>query len=115
VEVLQGNIGFVSANEEGDVAYFAQTISSSGQYLSQQAQVAVGAPLAYLVAPPMESVLGLDAALKAADVTLQSWFNPPTETNYGGGLLTGSQAACTAACHAFAQAVEDAAGKPREV
>jgi ethanolamine utilization protein EutL len=115
VEVLEGNIGFVSANEAGDVTYFAHPVSSTGQYLSEQAGIPLGEPLAYLVAPPMESVVGLDAALKAADVTLQSWFSPPTETNYGGGLLTGSQAACTAACHAFAQAVEEAAGKPREV
>ena len=115
VDFLQSGVGFHAANEAGDIAYFAHTVTSTGSYLSGQAAVAEGEPLAYLVAPPMESVLGLDAAMKAADVTLKSWFAPPTETNYGGGLLTGTQSACQAACRAFAQAVIDAAGKPREV
>ncbi len=105
VDFLQSGVGFHSANEAGDIAYFAHTVSSTGSYLSAQAGVA----------PPMESVLGLDAAMKAADVTMKSWFDPPSETNYGGGLLTGTQSACQAACRAFAQAVIDAAGKPREV
>ena len=65
-----------------------------------------GEPLAYLIAPPLEAVYGLDAALKAADVRLVTMFAPPSETNYGGGLLTGTQSACYAACTAFAQAVE---------
>ena len=51
----------------------------------------------------------LDAMCKAADVKLASMFAPPTETNYGGALLTGSQSACFAACAAFAQAVENIA------
>jgi ethanolamine utilization protein EutL len=107
--------GFCAANESGDVVYFAHTVTSCGSYLSQVAGVQPGEALAYLVAPPMESVLGLDAALKAADVTLKQWFAPPSETNFGGGLLTGSQSACGAACLAFAETVMDAAGQPREV
>ncbi len=115
VDFLRGGVGFHTANEAGDISYFAHTVTSTGSYLSAQARVEEGEPLAYLVAPPMESVLGLDAAMKAADVTMKSWFAPPSETNYGGGLLTGTQSACQAACRAFAQAVIDAAGKPREV
>ena len=60
-------------------------------------------------------MLGLDEALKAADVRLAALYEPPSETNYGGGLLTGTQSACQAACAAFAQAVLDVANKPREV
>ena len=54
----------------------------------------------------------LDAALKAADVSLCELFEPPTETNFAGALLTGSQSACKAACDAFAQAVIAVADNP---
>src|SRR5438874_2133081 len=73
------------------------------------------APLAYLIAPPLESIIGLDAALKAAPVTLQKWFGPPSETNFGGGYLTGSLPDCEAAARAFAAAVCDVARHPRSL
>lgn len=104
---------FVSANAEGTVAYFSHCIARTGSYLSTVAGIAQGSPLAYLIAPPMEAVLGLDAALKAADVELKLFYGPPTETNFAGGLLTGTQADCRAACEAFALAVQDAAATPR--
>ena len=100
---------FVSANSDDSINYYAHTVSRSGTYLSGIANVSEGEPLAYLVAPPLEALYGIDAALKAADVKLASMFAPPTETNYGGALLTGSQSACFAACAAFAQAVENIA------
>jgi ethanolamine utilization protein EutL len=55
----------------------------------------------------------LDAALKAADVKLCKLYEPPTETNFGGGLLSGSQSACDAACAAFARAVEEVAASSK--
>ena len=55
----------------------------------------------------------MDAALKAADVRLVKHFPPPSETNFGGALLTGSQSACKSACEAFASAVEFVADNPR--
>ena len=57
----------------------------------------------------------LDAAMKAADVELVTLFEPPSETNFGGGLLTGTQSACHAAAAAFAQRVKEIAQRPREV
>ncbi|MPN02645.1 Ethanolamine utilization protein EutL [bioreactor metagenome] len=54
----------------------------------------------------------LDAAMKAADVSMCELFAPPTETNFGGALLTGSQSACKAACDAFAEAVKSVADNP---
>ena len=45
--------------------------------------------------------------MKAADVKLVNFFGPPTETNFGGAHLSGSQAACKAACDAFEGAVLD--------
>ncbi len=100
---------FVSANEDDSINYYAHTVSRTGTYLSKIAGVEEGEPLAYLIAPPLEAVCGIDAALKAADVKLVSMFSPPSETNYGGALLTGTQSACYAACMAFSQAVENIA------
>ena len=96
---------FYEANETGTVVYFAHCISRTGSYLSSQAGVPEGTPMAYLIAPPLEASVGLDAALKAADVELSLYYGPPTETNFAGGLLTGTQASCQAACDAFADAV----------
>ena len=103
-------IGF---EETGGVPYLAHTVSSAGSYLSAEACVKPGAALAYLIAPPLESMFALDAAMKAADVELCKLYAPPSETNFGGGLLTGTRSACVAACEAFAAAVADVAKMPR--
>ena len=55
----------------------------------------------------------MDAALKAADVKLCKLYAPPSETNFGGGMLSGTQSACDAACAAFAQAVAEVAAQPK--
>jgi ethanolamine utilization protein EutL len=103
-------IGF---EETGGVPYLAHTISSAGSYLAAEAGVRQGSALAYLIAPPLESMFALDAAMKAADVELCKLYAPPSETNFGGGLLTGTRSACVAACEAFAAAVADVARMPR--
>ena len=115
VEFFESGAGFRSANADDSIVYFAHTVSRTGSYLSKTAGVREGEALAYLIAPPLEAVVGLDEAMKAADVTLAALFEPPSETNFGGGLLTGTQSACKAACQAFAAAVLDVAGRPREV
>jgi ethanolamine utilization protein EutL len=56
----------------------------------------------------------LDQALKSANVKLCRFFGPPTETNFAGALLTGSQSDCSAAAEAFAQGVRSVAHKPVE-
>ncbi|MBI2570656.1 MAG: ethanolamine utilization microcompartment protein EutL [Candidatus Schekmanbacteria bacterium] len=101
-----------SANDDGTLAFFPHLVPRSGLHLSRLAGVAPGEPLAYLVAPPLEGTFALDAALKAADVRIAQYFPPPSETNYTGALLTGSLAACTAACAAFQRAVLDVACRP---
>lgn len=103
---------FYSANDNNTIAFFPHLISRTGTYLSETAGVPVGTPMAYLIAPPLEATLGIDAALKAANVTMRVWFNPPSETNFSGALLTGDQAACRAACRAFQEAVLDVARNP---
>ena len=102
-------IGFESA---GDVPYLAHTVSSCGSFLAKEAGVTEGSSLAYLIAPPLESMYALDAALKAADVNLCKLYAPPSETNFGGALLTGTQSACAAACTAFSQAIQSVAETP---
>lgn len=103
---------FYAANAEGTLAFFPHTISRSGSYLSKAAGVPEGTPLAYLIAPPLEATFAIDAALKAADVTMRVWWRPPSETNFSGALLSGSQSACRAACLAFQDAVLDVARAP---
>jgi len=100
--------------ERAGVPFLAHTISSVGTFLAKEAGVPVGSALAYLIAPPLEGMYAMDAALKAADVHLCKLYAPPSETNFGGGLLSGTQSACFAACEAFAAAVESVAGMPVE-
>ncbi|MDY4921519.1 ethanolamine utilization microcompartment protein EutL [Frisingicoccus sp.] len=103
---------FYSANDEDSIVYFAHCISRTGSYLSSEAGVPEGTAMAYLIAPPLEAMVGLDAALKAAQVELKVFYGPPSETNFAGGLLTGDQAACKAACEAFAETVNKIADQP---
>ena len=104
-------LGFEETN---GVPYLAHTVSRSGSFLASEAGVPEGTPLAYLIAPPLESMYAMDAALKAADVKLCKLYAPPSETNFGGGLLSGTRAACEAACTAFAAAVAAVAQRPKE-
>ncbi len=113
MEAAIGAFQRVGFEEVNGVPYLAHTVSSAGSYLAALAGVKPGSALAYLIAPPLESMYAMDAALKAADVTLCKLFEPPSETNFGGGLLSGTQSACDAACSAFAQAVAEVAGQPR--
>ena len=80
--------------------------------LAKEAGIRPGSALAYLIAPPLEAMYAMDAALKAADVKLCKLYAPPSETNFGGGLLSGTQSACEAACGAFAEAVKEVAARP---
>lgn len=113
VDMVENVAHFISANEDDSIVYYAQCISRTGSYLSEGAGIQEGEALAYLIAPPLEAMYGVDAALKAADVKMCVLYAPPSETNFGGALLTGSQSACKSACEAFAAAVEFVADTPR--
>jgi ethanolamine utilization protein EutL len=104
-EALHGPIHFVTVTGTTGPAFFPHVVSETGSYLSALAGISRGEPLAYLIAPPVEAMLGLDAALKAANVKLAKFFGPPTETNYAGAYLTGSLADVQAAAAAFSDAV----------
>ena len=113
IEAAIGALERIGFEMAGDVPYLAYTVSSCGSFLAQEAGVSEGSSLAYLIAPPLESMFALDYALKAADVKLCKLYPPPSPTNFGGGLLTGTRSACAAACSAFADAVEEVAQRPK--
>ena len=104
----------VGFEESNGVPYLAHTVASAGSYLAKEAGVPRGSAIAYLIAPPLEAMYAMDFAMKASDVRLCKLYAPPSETNFGGGLLTGTQSACDAACAAFAAAVAEVAARPKE-
>ncbi len=115
IRCLEHDACFYGANDDGSVAVFPHVVTSLGRYLSKQAGLREGEPMAYLVAPPTEAAVGLDAALKAAEVRTVKVFPPPTETNFSAAWLSGALNACQAAAVAFAEAVVEVARRPREL
>ena len=113
MEAAVSALSRVGFEEVNGVPFLAHTVSSVGSYLAKEAGVRQGSAIAYLIAPPLESMYALDGALKAADVKLCKLYGPPSETNFGGALLSGTQSACDAACAAFAEAVEEVARMPK--
>ena len=114
MEAALGQLRQLGFEETNGVPYLAHTVASVGSFLATEAGVPQGSALAYLIAPPLEGMYAMDAALKAADVVLCKLYTPPSETNFGGGLLSGTQSACAAACEAFAAAVAEVAQSPVE-
>lgn len=112
VDYLENEALWYSANEDGSIAFFPHLISRTGSYLSKVCNIPLGDPIAYLIAPPLEGMLALDAALKAAAVRIVSFTPPPSETNYMGVMVTGDQPACRAATIAFRDTVLEIAQNP---
>ncbi len=113
VRCLEHDACFYAADAKASVTVFPHVISSLGEYLAREAGLAPGDPMAYLVAPPIEASIALDAALKAADVRAVKVMTPPTETNFAAAWLTGTLEACEAAATAYAAAVVAVAASPR--
>ena len=112
VDYMKNEAIWYSANEDASIAFFPHLISRTGTYLSKVCNIPVGDPIAYLIAPPLEGILALDAALKAAAVRIVSYTAPPSETNYMGVMVTGDQPACKAATIAFRDMVLEIAQNP---
>jgi ethanolamine utilization protein EutL len=104
---------FYDADGKRTITVFPHVITALGEYLSREAGLDPGAAMASLVAPPIEATIGLDAALKAAEVRAVRIVPPPTETNFACAWLTGSLDACEAAALAYAAAVVDVATAPK--
>ena len=114
MEAALATLNRVGFEDLGGVPCLAHTVSSVGSFLAAEAGVPVGSAIAYLIAPPLEAMYAMDAALKAAEVKLSRLYAPPSETNFGGVLLGGTQSACEAACAAFRERVAEVAAQPRE-
>src|SRR5690625_2110778 len=114
VDKIENEVHFISANDDDSIIYFAHCVSRTGSFLSKEANIPEGEAIAYLIAPPLEAMYALDFAIKAAAVEVKAFFGPPTETNFGGAMLTGNQSACQAACDAFSDAVQRVAENPKE-
>lgn len=112
MEAALSTLERVGFEDLSGVPCLAHTVSSVGSFLAAEANVPVGSAIAYLIAPPLEAMYALDEAMKAADVTLCKLYAPPSETNFGGALLSGTQSACTAACAAFREKVKQVAQQP---
>lgn len=112
IATIENGPAFQWADDAHTVAFLAHLVSRTGSYLSKTAGVPEGGSLAYLIAPPLEAAYGIDAALKAANVELVTYIPAPSETNYSGAFLAGDQAACSAACNAFRDAVVQIANAP---
>lgn len=112
LDYLQHQALWYFANEDNSIAFFPHLVSRTGSYLSRLCNIPLGDPLAYLVAPPLEGMLALDAALKAAAVRIVNFTPPPSETNYMGVMLTGDQPACRQATIAFRDTVLEVAQNP---
>lgn len=107
-----GRVRFQTFAGDNQPAFLAHVVTETGSYLAPQAGLAVGEPMAYLIAPPLESVVAVDAALKVAGVKLAKHIAPPSETNFGGAFLAGTLPALEAARDAFVEAIADVARSP---
>lgn len=67
VDFIENEAHFVSANDDDSIPYYAHCISRTGSYLSSTNGIKEGEALAYLIAPPLEAMYALDAAIKAAE------------------------------------------------
>jgi len=112
VRCLEHDACFYAADEGGEIAVFPHVITSLGHYLSAEAGLKPGQSMCYLVAPPIEGTIALDAALKAADVVVAKVFPPPSETNFATAWLHGDQPSCEAAAVAYAEAVVEVGRRP---
>jgi len=111
-QALATSICFYAFEGRPAPTFFPHVISETGRYLAPLAGIEVGAPMAYLIAPPMEAMIGIDAAMKAASVRLAKLFTPPTETNYAGAYLAGDLASVQAAAAAFVDAIYSVVNAP---
>lgn len=99
---------------DGDrgTGFYAQTISRTGSFFTEWANVPEGRAYSYLCGAPVETNLALDKALKSGDVKMARFFPSPTHANSCGAILTGTESACRAATEAFIEALQQATEDP---
>ena len=86
-----------------------------GKYYQESLGLSEGTSIAYLVSASVESMYGLDKALKAADVKIAELSEIPSRVNTGGAIVYGTDSACRSAVEAFAEGVEYCAFHPMDI
>lgn len=94
-----------SVNDDDSNLIYAQLVPKIGKYFSKTYGLPIGSSIAFLFAPALEGVVGIDEALTVADVEVVKFFGPPTNSNLSGAILTGTQSNCRTACEAFKNAI----------
>src|SRR5258708_14374644 len=89
---MKNEVLWYSANEDDSIAFFPHLISRTGSYLSKVCNIPLGEPIAYPIAPPLEGVYALDAALKTAAARMVTYAAAPSDTNSRVVLLRYDQA-----------------------
>ena len=107
--------GNYSLNEEGTLGYYVDYVPRIGKYYQESLGLSEGTSIAYLVSAPVESMYGLDKALKAADVKIAELSEIPSRVNTGGAIVYGTESACRSAVEAFAEGVEYCVFHPMDI
>lgn len=94
-----------SMNDNDTNLIYAQLVPKIGKYFSKTYGLPIGSSIAFLFAPALEGIVGIDEALTVADVEVVKFFGPPTNSNLSGAILSGTQSNCKTACEAFKNAI----------
>lgn len=103
---------FYCFDNDPGTAFYAHTIARSGKFFESFCNIKEGSSYAYLVGGPIETNYALDQALKAGHTTIARYWAPPSRANSSGAVLTGTEAACTAATKAFIYALGECMAAP---
>lgn len=100
---------------DGDVstAFYAQTIPRTGKYFTEVFHVPQGDAYTYLVGGPIETTFAIDKALKASQTTVRKFWEPPSNANSTGVILSGTESACRSAESAFIDALRSVHLQPK--
>ncbi|MBK5244388.1 MAG: ethanolamine utilization microcompartment protein EutL [Eubacteriaceae bacterium] len=101
-----------SVNKDDTNLIYAELVPKIGKYFSKTYGLPIGSSIAFLFAPALEGIVGIDEALTVADVEVVKFFGPPTNSNLSGIIVTGTQSNCKTACEAFKKAIIDCVNDP---
>lgn len=111
-DFAENKASIYSVNEDDTNLIYAELVPKIGKYFSKTYGLPIGASLAFLFAPALEGIVGIDEALTVAAVEVVKFFGPPTNSNLSGVIVTGTLANCKTACEAFKKAIIDCVEDP---
>lgn len=113
-EFAEHEASLYSISNDDDAAIYAQYISRIGKYFSKAYGLPVGSSIAYLVAPAILGVIGIDEAMTVANVEIVKYWGTPTPSNLCGAIVTGTQSQCMTAVEGFKNVIFDTVEDPIE-